>query len=254
MNYSLKCSERNREGLCKVVSDMNQSQHPVWYGPVQGCKCVLGGGGGVAERCGIVRHDSHLRRIREWPGRGSKPVRLGGRRVGYPLSYHGPRSRSSHKVRSPPRVSHRALSTETAGKGSRNLTALNRGSLNSESDEEQMLPVQKIRTQELASVSILKSSVLNHFCATKTWYAEKKLHRLDWPAQSPDLNPIEHIWDEVDGRVRARQALPKSIAPLMEWLQEEWRRIPVDVLQTLVESMPDRAAAVIAAKGGPTRF
>ncbi|KAJ8870802.1 hypothetical protein PR048_027101 [Dryococelus australis] len=43
-------------------------------------------------------------------------------------------------------------------------------------------------------------------------------------------------------------ARPKSIAQLMEWLQEEWRRIPVDVLQTLVESMPDRVAAVIAAR------
>ncbi|KAJ8871087.1 hypothetical protein PR048_027391 [Dryococelus australis] len=38
------------------------------------------------------------------------------------------------------------------------------------------------------------------------------------------------------------------IAQLMEWLQEEWRRIPVDVLQTLIESMPDRVAAVIAAR------
>ncbi|KAJ8866441.1 hypothetical protein PR048_032284 [Dryococelus australis] len=71
---------------------------------------------------------------------------------------------------------------------------------------------------------------------------------MDWPAQSPDLNPIEHLWDELDRRVRARQARPKSIAQLMEWLQEEWRRIPADVLQTLVESMPDRAAVVIAAR------
>ncbi|KAJ8876196.1 hypothetical protein PR048_024105 [Dryococelus australis] len=55
-----------------------------------------------------------------------------------------------------------------------------------------------------------------------------------------------NLWDELDRRVRARQAPPKSIAQLMEWLQEEWRRIHVDVLQTLVESMPDRVAAVIA--------
>ncbi|KAJ8894792.1 hypothetical protein PR048_000099 [Dryococelus australis] len=72
------------------------------------------------------------------------------------------------------------------------------------------------------------------------WYADNNVRRLDWPAQSPDLNPVEHLWDELDRRAMARQARPKSIAQLMEWLQEEWRRIPVDVLQTHVESMPDR--------------
>ncbi|KAJ8866023.1 hypothetical protein PR048_033547 [Dryococelus australis] len=86
--------------------------------------------------------------------------------------------------------------------------------------------------------------------ATMQWYAENNVRRLDWPAQSSDINPIEHLWDELDRRVRARQARPKSIAHFMEWLQEDWRRIPVDVLQTLVESMPDRVAAVIAARGG----
>ncbi|KAJ8868976.1 hypothetical protein PR048_030517 [Dryococelus australis] len=60
--------------------------------------------------------------------------------------------------------------------------------------------------------------------------------------------PIEHLWDELDRRVRTRQVRPKCIAQLVEWLQEEWRRIPVDVLQTLVESMPDRVAAVITAR------
>ncbi|KAJ8867311.1 hypothetical protein PR048_031112 [Dryococelus australis] len=71
------------------------------------------------------------------------------------------------------------------------------------------------------------------------WYVDNNVRRLDWPAQSPDLN----------------SARPKSIAQLMEWLQEEWRRIPVDALQTLVESMPDRVAAVIAARAdeGETR-
>ncbi|KAJ8885404.1 hypothetical protein PR048_011601 [Dryococelus australis] len=62
------------------------------------------------------------------------------------------------------------------------------------------------------------------------WYAGNNVRRLDWPARNPDLNPTEHLWDELDRRVRARQARPKSIAQLMEWLPEEWQRIPVDVL------------------------
>ncbi|KAJ8895023.1 hypothetical protein PR048_000332 [Dryococelus australis] len=83
---------------------------------------------------------------------------------------------------------------------------------------------------------------------TMQWYADNNVRRLDWPVQSPDLNPIEHLWDELDRQVRARQALRKSIAQLMEWLQEDWRRIFGDVLQTLIESMPDSVAAVIASR------
>ncbi|KAJ8891811.1 hypothetical protein PR048_004365 [Dryococelus australis] len=92
-----------------------------------------------------------------------------------------------------------------------------------------------------------------HLPCLLEWYADNNVRQLDWPTQSPDLSSIEHLWGELHLRARARQARPKSIAQLMEWLQEEWQRIPVDVLQILVESMPDRVAAVIAARGGPTR-
>ncbi|KAJ8887522.1 hypothetical protein PR048_013738 [Dryococelus australis] len=84
--------------------------------------------------------------------------------------------------------------------------------------------------------------------ATMQWYADNNVRRLDWPAQSTDHNPIEHLWDKLDRQVRACQVRPKSIAQLMERLQEEWRRIPVDVLETLVGSIPDRMVAVIAAR------
>ncbi|KAJ8883877.1 hypothetical protein PR048_015732 [Dryococelus australis] len=57
--------------------------------------------------------------------------------------------------------------------------------------------------------------------ATMQWYADNNVRRLDWSVQSPDLNHIEQLWDELDRRVRARQDRPKSVAQLMEWLQEE---------------------------------
>ncbi|KAJ4449204.1 hypothetical protein ANN_00601 [Periplaneta americana] len=96
---------------------------------------------------------------------------------------------------------------------------------------------------------------LAHVSATITqWYTENNVHGLDWPAQSPNLNPIEHLWGELDRRLRSREMRPTSIVQLSAMLREEWRRIPVDILHKLVESMPDRMAAVIAKRGGTTRF
>ncbi|KAJ4438336.1 hypothetical protein ANN_14278 [Periplaneta americana] len=69
--------------------------------------------------------------------------------------------------------------------------------------------------------------------------------------QNPDLNPTEHLWDELDLRLRSREMRPTSIVQLSVMLQEEWRCIPVDILHKLVESMPDRVAAVIGTREQP---
>ncbi|XP_071080772.1 glutamate receptor ionotropic, kainate glr-3-like [Haliotis cracherodii] len=56
---------------------------------------------------------------------------------------------------------------------------------------------------------------------------------LPWPSRSPDLNPIEHLWDELDRRVRQRQPQPQTLQQLAQALQAELATIPQRVIQTL---------------------
>ena len=50
------------------------------------------------------------------------------------------------------------------------------------------------------------------------------LHQITWPPQSPDLNPIEMVWDELDHRVKEKQ--PTSAQHMWELLQDCWKSIP----------------------------
>lgn len=74
------------------------------------------------------------------------------------------------------------------------------------------------------------------------------LRIMTWPPQSPDLNPIELLWDELDRRVRSFG--PSSKEQLWNVLQREWDNIPGDTLRKLIARMPRVARAVINAKGG----
>ena len=77
---------------------------------------------------------------------------------------------------------------------------------------------------------------------------------LDWPSQSPDLNPIEHIWALIKKRIGQRTRPPSGMLELCQLVQEEWGKISVDDCRCVIDSMPRRVAAVIKAKGGWTRY
>uniref|UniRef100_A0A3Q3J269 T-box domain-containing protein n=1 Tax=Monopterus albus TaxID=43700 RepID=A0A3Q3J269_MONAL len=76
--------------------------------------------------------------------------------------------------------------------------------------------------------------------------SEFGVEELDWPAQSPDINPIEHLWDELERRLRFRPSRPTSVSDLTNALLEEWSKIPMNTLLNLVDSFPRRVEAVIA--------
>jgi hypothetical protein len=89
---------------------------------------------------------------------------------------------------------------------------------------------------------------------TKAYLQDKGIEVLPWPAQSPDLNPIECVWDYLKVQIAKRKKRPTSIHELWEVVLEEWERIPLDYIHNLYESMPKRVEAVLKAKGGHTKF
>ena len=86
----------------------------------------------------------------------------------------------------------------------------------------------------------------------RDWMHDNNIPLLDWPSQSPDLNPIENLWSILDARCKARR--PNNETELFQILQDAWRALPVSLLDDLVTSMPRRCQAVIDAEGRATKY
>lgn len=78
------------------------------------------------------------------------------------------------------------------------------------------------------------------------------LKLMDWPSQSPDLNPIENLWRILNDSTKDRK--PSSENELFDVLQEGWKKIGTCVTKKLVLSMKRRCEAVIANRGYPTKY
>ncbi|UYV62578.1 Transposase [Cordylochernes scorpioides] len=83
--------------------------------------------------------------------------------------------------------------------------------------------------------------------------ALQDVQMLPWPPYSPDLSPIEHVWDIIGRRLHALPQ-PRSEDDLWQMVEREWRAIPQDDIRTLIDSLPRRVAACIAVRGGPTCY
>ncbi|GFW88856.1 hypothetical protein TNCV_2682901 [Trichonephila clavipes] len=72
---------------------------------------------------------------------------------------------------------------------------------------------------------------------------------LPWPAHSPDLSQVDHLWDQL------KRQMPSchSVHDLELAVQDLWTHLPQDNIRCLINSIPDRVAACIAAEGGSTR-
>ena len=75
---------------------------------------------------------------------------------------------------------------------------------------------------------------------------------MEWPSQSPDLNPIENLWSILEQRSKKRRVNTKE--ELIAELRKEWDSLPEDLLFALSDSMSRRIEAVLAVNGWMTKY
>src|SRR5207248_6194873 len=68
--------------------------------------------------------------------------------------------------------------------------------------------------------------------------SDLKINTLEWPAQSPDLNPIKHLWEHLKKKLAGYETEPSGILELWDCVEAEWDKIPVEVCVNLINSMP----------------
>ena len=87
----------------------------------------------------------------------------------------------------------------------------------------------------------------------KGWFRDNIVDLLDWPSQSPDLNPIEHLWNELERKLGNRSYRGQPAA-MWTALHEAWTKISPDFIIKLIDSMPNRCEAVIKSRIFPTKY
>ncbi len=82
----------------------------------------------------------------------------------------------------------------------------------------------------------------------------QKFNVLTWPAQSPDMNPIEHLWVHLKRELNKYPVPATGLLSLWERVQEVWEAITPQICLNLISSMPRRMESVIKAKGRWTKY
>lgn len=90
--------------------------------------------------------------------------------------------------------------------------------------------------------------------STKAWLARQQVQVLPWPANSPDLNPIENLWGILVRRIYADNKTYQTKEALSEAIQRAWEDLGQETIDNLIQSMPNRIFQVINRNGGPTDY
>ena len=88
----------------------------------------------------------------------------------------------------------------------------------------------------------------------REFMVQQQIQMMEWPACSPDLNPNEHLWDQIGKAVRRRINQHNTLPGLRRYLQEEWYALPQEWIRRLTNSMQQCCLACVNAQGGATHY
>jgi hypothetical protein len=118
-----------------------------------------------------------------------------------------------------------------------------------------MLPLVVDYLYEHPELTFQQDNASTHTCpVSRDTLAAHGIMPMEWPANSPDLNPIETIWQRIKQRLRSRPDPPRRIADLRRMVVEEWNSISLAEIVEIIDTMPERIQAVIEANGGHTKY
>lgn len=121
--------------------------------------------------------------------------------------------------------------------------------------EEELLPTLESWTEEDKNLIFMHDGAPCHKAkVVQTFLNQNNVEVLDWPGNSPDMNPIENVWAVIKSELSRMR--PTNKKQVVEYLKDIWNnnlKIP-EVIQHCIQSMPRRIKAVLDAKGGPTKY
>ena len=93
-----------------------------------------------------------------------------------------------------------------------------------------------------------RARIVQHFLQ------QEAVQTIPWPAMSPDMNPIEHVWDFIGRKINQRNPKCQNIDELRTAILQEWQQFPQERLRRLVRSMTRRVTELHNKRGGYTRY
>jgi transposase len=97
----------------------------------------------------------------------------------------------------------------------------------------------------------MNDNARSHCSRAVTAYLQSEaVTSVPWPAMSPDLNPIEHIWDMLGRRTHAREPPVQNIRQFEAALHREWQQLSQQDIRRLTGGMRRRVEPVIQTRGG----
>lgn len=129
------------------------------------------------------------------------------------------------------------------------------GKINSSSYCEHIVPVLEDYIGRTGLVFMQDNAPGHAAKDTMAYMAQKSIYPIFWPANSPDLNPIEDLWERIKDYLEEKDPeIHRSYPRLRQAVVEAWNAITHEDILDLIRSMPERCKAVIAAEGWHTKY